>query len=327
MNRYNEESSSLKIAIVSAVATAVATLFLNGFMSFFSVEKGLVRIGNSVKSESGKYMTTIDVFNFSETMFTKIKLSIPQKIEKKDLKLSSPVDIEKVLGDDKTSIFSIESVAENSNVTILIESDSYIDTNSIKIEKNNNKIKTDYSSKQKNRTKEILIQVGIIAIIYGVLIGWYSYYQDIRIKKSLNEKKILVEEKMKEIDDLVATSNNKFKDEMQKSECAISKAEKQTLKVEKNHESLINKIKSIEADSIKHKILLLSRINDYKKELNFWKDTIRKVLYISNQDSSKADEIFNSVRGTLKTYKLNEKENYDLETITVLADILKNEEK
>lgn len=73
---------------------------------------------------------------------------------------------------------------------------------------------------------------------------------------------------------------------------------------------------------------MLSRLSDYSKELTFWKDTLKKILYKTETRSSSSEVIFDTVTETLKTY--GTRKNYkdvDFDTLTVLQGILKESSK
>lgn len=50
-------------------------------------------------------------------------------------------------------------------------------------------------------------------------------------------------------------------------------------------------------------ILYLARLGDYSKELNFWRDTIRKITYNSTNKNNGTESIIDIVTKSLKTYR------------------------
>ena len=66
------------------------------------------------------------------------------------------------------------------------------------------------------------------------------------------------------------------------------------------------------------KIRFVKTISDYAKELEFWKDTIRKILYESNKNKIESEDIFKMVTLNLKTY--NTLRKCDYRDINVLLD-------
>ncbi|MFO8014046.1 MAG: hypothetical protein R6X20_12165 [Phycisphaerae bacterium] len=53
----------------------------------------------------------------------------------------------------------------------------------------------------------------------------------------------------------------------------------------------------------KIKLQLLSQITDYERELNFWRDTLRKFLYQCGRSDADAERLLQSVTSNLETYK------------------------
>lgn len=67
------------------------------------------------------------------------------------------------------------------------------------------------------------------------------------------------------------------------------------------------------------------RLRDHVKELQYWRDTIRKLLYEHNIG---ADRLFHSITSSLKTYSVNYKSNLDFELEELLASTnFRNEKK
>ena len=78
-------------------------------------------------------------------------------------------------------------------------------------------------------------------------------------------------------------------------------------------------------DRLKNRLTLQKKLADYSKELNFWRDTIRKLLYKSKNSKLDEDTIFRTVTNNLKTYRTSEKCDYrELEDIIIE---LKEDEK
>ena len=76
------------------------------------------------------------------------------------------------------------------------------------------------------------------------------------------------------------------------------------------------------------KILLLARLSDYSKELTFWRDTIRKILYSMSKTGKKAaEEVIKEVTATLKTHSTLSESEDDFETIKMASLLLEKKSK
>ncbi|MFH1486810.1 MAG: hypothetical protein ABIH46_12130 [Chloroflexota bacterium] len=83
----------------------------------------------------------------------------------------------------------------------------------------------------------------------------------------------------------------------------------------------------IEGNFGRLKVLLLARLNDYSKELSFWRDTIRAILYSFTGDDKSSETVIDQVTKTLKTYGTKEFSHEDFEVIKVLANMMTRERK
>jgi len=95
---------------------------------------------------------------------------------------------------------------------------------------------------------------------------------------------------------------------------------------EEKHDKLIKEIdkaklllKESMESSARLRLLLMSRLSDYAKELSFWRDTIRGVIYTHSRNKEAANSILEQVSISLKTYKTDLKDIKDFETIQTLA--------
>jgi hypothetical protein len=137
------------------------------------------------------------------------------------------------------------------------------------------------------------------AIIFTILYSLFLYFISRRNEK-LNKK---IEETNKRL-------------ENQEAECVVCKREAKETKSE-----ALKSLRRIQ-------IVLLSRISDYNKELSFWRDTIRKVLYQDNKSESFADAVIKNVSENLKTYStLKGDFAHSFESAQTLADMINFREK
>lgn len=89
-------------------------------------------------------------------------------------------------------------------------------------------------------------------------------------------------------------------------------------------ETLNKKICSVKNKSLKLRLLYTARIGDYKKELSFWRDTIKKVI----NNETKSEKVIDAVTNNLKTFKTLEKlEHNELEYLEIAELIVENKNK
>lgn len=77
----------------------------------------------------------------------------------------------------------------------------------------------------------------------------------------------------------------------------------------------------------RQKIFYQTRIQDIKKELNFWRDTIRKMMYDSTKEKQDTDKIIDLVTSNLKTYTTRENSDQEFNEILFVAELIAKQEK
>jgi hypothetical protein len=97
-------------------------------------------------------------------------------------------------------------------------------------------------------------------------------------------------------------------------------------KINKKYDDLTERHKILNKNSKKYKLLLLSRLRDYSKELSFWKDTIRKIMYKTSDKKDMSKELFDIITKNLKTFSTKNDNEVDYKMVEVLSKILKDDE-
>lgn len=70
------------------------------------------------------------------------------------------------------------------------------------------------------------------------------------------------------------------------------------------------------------RLYYLTRISDLQKELSFWRDTVRKMLYNSQNALQTSDKVIDTVTSTLKTYTTRERSNENVDELFYLAQLI-----
>lgn len=182
------------------------------------------------------------------------------------------------------SIILEEIIPEYKGMTI-IYSNKPIDSKNFKIE-TNTKSNIVFLSEQKESAYINIAEYAVIAFIYFITISFVNIYFKLKQDQKISEVKESLkkaEEQIKQVEEYSKESNNQNK---------------------------------------KYRIKYIKIIKDYSKELDFWRDTIRKILYRSSKKQLEDVDIFKEVTLNLKTYKTMEKCNYN-----DLNDILDNQDE
>ncbi len=288
---------NIKATVVNGILVFIITAVLNSIVAIFATEQANIKVNNPVKISESEYQLNLNISNFGNSSLNGIRIIIPQNIGINELKYDKALVVNKVDSDESNSIFQIDRVGEDKNINIVVILHSLIKSDDISIEKNNNRIKVEYSDKQKNPLISLAIQACTMAFIYTVIMSIFSWRNNLKHEKSVQEIKDGVESVKKEL---------------------------------KERQEEANKIKAETQDSIdklrKKNLLLLSRVSEYKKELTFWKDTIRKMLYKKGNENFKSEELFKIVTKQLKTYQTQNEDLPNIDYLTILASVIKDTE-
>lgn len=291
-------NDKVKDTIMTTLIIFIFTFLTNSAISYFTADKAVIRIGSIVKVEDTKYELALDISNFSSKNIQDIKLLFPNEIELSDIRSNKSLEIEKINSDAITgddSIFKINEIGANEKISTIITMNQLIDIDDITLNKNDYKIRISYAEDEKNPFISQIPSIVAMAILYAVIASIFSWYSE----KKFTYKRTLLTESLIESKEM-ATNCSRELDAFQK--------------------------RSIEIDisNRKHKLLLLCRIKDYKKELDFWRDTLRKILYGHNNNNNEINEIFNCVTDNLKTYGTKQEKDINYDDIKILNSILNN---
>ena len=143
--------------------------------------------------------------------------------------------------------------------------------------------------------RKSLIQISFISLITALIYGVFVFILYVGLDKI----------------------KNKLQDETSKLEIdlktAMDNLDKTDIKIKENSRA-----------NAKIRLVLLSRLSDYAKELEFWRNTIRKLLYSSENKDAAAKQLISQVSKNLKTYTTLTDEKFDFDEVEVLAQYLKD---
>lgn len=291
--------------MVAVAITFAVTLALSFVVQLLTQDKGTVMIGPVVTIQGQLYMPT-DISNLTHELLDNVVLSIPESTDSQSIVSSSPIEVEEVPDVIGTSIRKRIQVSglEPSQVTRLLVPISDQDVAELVRLVNAEQVRLAIERVEglerpiSLAMKDALVTATIYAAIVAIgLFRFYAQLSDLREQSEAWSKKL---------DEAVA--------EQREVELRVAAAQAES---EEQASELANKLRRIQ-------ILMSARLSDYSKELTFWRDTIRKILYQATGDSKASETVINHVTETLRTYGTRSGTADDFETINVLAGILSN---
>ena len=107
----------------------------------------------------------------------------------------------------------------------------------------------------------------------------------------------------------------------------IKEKNKNFEEIEKTLDKTKLELKDVELKFHKTVFFFKKQLSDYSKENEFWRNTIRQLLYTGDKKGKKAEQLFETVTNQLQTYTVKSKRNLDLNEIIFVADELEEFDK
>ena len=288
MNRFVD---NVLIVVLGFVVTFIST----GTINWVTLENGSISIGSPL-SISRVWHVPVQIRNYRSKPLPGLEFTIPKPASVTDIISSFPVHIEEVAstsGVNTVMKLRITGIQEKRTVDFLVpvsalekaELVTFLNANANDVILN--------SSEALDSPKIRLLKRSLeTSIIYAVLFAAYLVIM-FRFNQGIHKK---IEESSREL-------------ESARSEVLSTKTESET------------KIAEVRNDLKRIQLLLIKRINDYEKELSFWRDAIRRVIYSIGEDKKAAQNFLLQITKGLKTYgTLFLKDEYGFEAVQTMAN-------
>lgn len=291
--------------ITTVIITFFGTFILNYLVGLIFRPDGYVILGPPIQIDA-KYFQTADIVNYSKTPIDHLRIYVPKDINESDILFTTPISIKTLVTNTKSTqskLIEISEIKENSLIRLFFPLKDIKDYDGIKFINTNEKNLFIYKNENIEHPNIIIFKNALTnSLLYALFFGSFFYFVK-RIWDKLENRLHRVEERYKEVE-------TEAKNVLENSKLIVKEKDEET--------------KKIYVRAMKVKTLLLVRISDYSKELNFWRDTIRKILYSQKNDPGIADEIFKQVTSTLTTYSVLQKsDELSGDIINYLTDQLK----
>ncbi|MDF2866134.1 MAG: yddM [Clostridia bacterium] len=284
-----EKQTSFWLEIIVPIFIALLSLIFNFIITnnMISTYKGKITIYDSIAVDHG-YITTLGINNFTMYEYiNNIQIDISDSIEINDIDSNKNIEVIK-----NGNIITINNVLPKCGQTLLLYTEDSIASNDIYIIANSNSILV--TNAKNEAIANVVINIGVF--VESFIIFLVIYFSIKSIKKASYE---LIEKKIFD-----GVKKNEENNQIVKSRYENQKREKYELRK-----------------------YYISRINDFEKELNFWRNTVRQLLYKAGLKKIDVNDLQNEITNSLKTYGTKEK-NYDTyEEIRFLTDKLKDDNK
>lgn len=288
--------------IGNAILVTIIPVIVTAFFSYITMNNGSIGFGNEVIIGNSTY-DIIVIENYSDKRLDNLKINIEKDINISNIITSFPLNIainNKIIYNNKINQIVVNEIPYGLITQIFIPkstSDSYIEF------VNHKELKLEISTPKfaRNPIKEALFMIILMIVVYSIVFLGFNYLENKRIER-LKEEITNYKEKIEEMARRITEQQN----------ILIAENDKTSKQA--------NKIKK---EFTKSKLIFLARLTDCTKELTFWRDTIRKIMYDANKKNVDSEMIIDTVTKSLKTYSTKNEKDIDFATLMLLEKLNK----
>lgn len=299
MEDKNKNNRIIQSIITTIIVSIVGSLLSFG-IGYFSNENGYIHISKSIKTEDNLYITTLKIENNNNKTINDLSFKLNNNGDLLNVYSNYPIEIN-YKNKNNIEYISLSNLFSDKTFDLLISSKIPYEKNDVEFMNAEEKDFEIVRELQGDIRRKEVVTLGVIAsLFYGVMIGLFFY--------------------------IIKNRQDKYNDKFSKKQEEI---EKRNENLEKDSQKINEETKKMQKELHKYKLVLLARLRDYSKELSFWKDTIRKIMYKTdeNKNEDRSEKLFKIVTKNLKTFSTRKDVEIDYKTIEILAEIFNYNEK
>jgi hypothetical protein len=289
--------------VVNSLTSSIITFLVTVGIGLSMMPNGIVYIDDPIKI-SNNYLVTVGIINYTDKILDDILVELPGKIKGVHINRELEYSIEKYHTSGHGEFIRIKRITEKTNNQLVIEyepsGERVIQVSNLR----NNNLKLIKKTEYLNPFKESIRFAAISGILYAIVMGLTYYFFSIQQEK----RKEGYEREIKNVKDILEDR----KDEIER---VLSDGKE----LKREQEDLKKKLKDTETRYHKYRLLYVARISEYRKELDFWRDTLRKTI----NNSEISEKIIKEITASLKTYgTLYSDDDIELDYIKIAGDIV-----
>jgi TolB-like protein len=297
------ETKSLTTAILTTIVTFFVMLVLNFVTDWATEDNGVVRIPPPFAT-SQRRNVTIDIVNFTRKVQDGLIFSVPSSINLAEADSFPPVQIERVpdsLGTNQALRIRLSGLQPLATTRLLLPYPPGM-ANAATISLVNaseKRFRVESPTDTPNPNLAILKSAATSAVITAVLYLLFALW----LRDQQNRVAALVAQLRLE------------------AEAASQRTKESVTEVMRVQDNMATRINEAHNNHLRVKIVLLARLSDAAKELTFWRDTIRRLLFSKADGFAVPDKLIEEITSELKTHSTRESEP-DFDAIKTYAGLL-----
>lgn len=298
----NKEKPNLLHIAITAFITTIISLAVSVGIQWLSLESVVITISPSSELD-GKYLTVISVQNLEESTLSNLSLYFDTDFDILKIKSSDAFEHQK-------QYVELERMSPKAKCSVMVWTEQPISKGQI-IAESNYKTRLDYSNDRSPfllQTLWFIIPFALITFLTTGVQIWVDWNHRINESKKNLERCNELQKKIECVED--------------KHQSKVIELESIRKEADRSSQEYDQQISKLQQDSKEMRLYFLTRISQLRKELSFWRDTIRKMLYNSQNEFQTADKIIETVTSTLKTYTTRERSDKNMDELLYLAQLI-----
>ncbi len=304
-------NKSLLFAVLPPVVSSLFILVMTSVYLSISLPHIAAYLTDTIEFETGSSYSSIQISNYNKSVTDNVLIQVPSSLDAHSVKSDKPLSIkisQLTSGTNTASTLIIDAVPPRQLVTLMIKSPRAYRASDV-VFLNSHELKLVVIEPAKESPLDLvgraLIIGYVIAVIGTLAISGILSYRTSRkeFRKFYHRHRISQEKQIEKLD-----SQKKELD-----------SQREIL------EKQIGDYQRIARWNIKYRLTLLKRIEDFSKELSYWRMVIRQLL-LANEDITKGQvkKILAEITSVLKTYTV---EAISEEKLKVLSSLVQEMEE
>ncbi|WP_165313884.1 hypothetical protein [Vibrio ziniensis] len=288
--------------ITNIIIVTVITFFINFGLNYtLNKNNGFISLGSPMKIAEN-YYKPIEITNYSKSTIDGLFLTVNYSFNIDLISVSNPILIESkdnfLLPIDKY-LFQFSNISPNSKTRILIP----LDINKLDCCTFSNAKElgfyTESDSDIENPLRKILLDTLLQTLIYGIIYGFFY----LKSRSDTNS----VRNRLKEVENDIDHKTRNHKAEIKDNNESLNKKLESAKEIS---DGIRKELSELKVMNKRLRYILIKRLVEHKKEINFWRELIKKIL-VKNVKPELLEHEFKSISrilGTNSTHSNIEKE-------------------
>lgn len=302
---------------MTQAALVIFSLLLNTVIIYVSSNKGTFQ-SNEVVIDEVRSIATINISNHGGDELEDLKILVPNDLTLSEIRTSLPIKItlnKDAFSSNQNQLLTLNFIPANKTISLVIPFETGTSCCQI-LNPGKSGIEIVDGAYSPNAWWQSFKYALISVLIYSVFFMLSVYDNKKRcneLDESIKETELKFQEAIKEKD----KQDDILKEEFERQ---IKEKVEQFSALKSDHSELKSELLNVRKIAARFKAINLRRLDDYRRELQFWRDTVRKAMYSLYGNDDKSKDLAFIVTEQLKTYSTRENNPFDLQQLNHILD-------